>query len=106
MTLLRRPHWLRQQRLQAYEGFLAAWDEYLRLIASAGLPEDSGSPGANPLKEAADRMAEPARSINVLGPAEVDQTAEEFAESIRRDVDIATELKELAESTFRQRPTG
>lgn len=31
-------HWLRQQRLQAYEGFLAAWDECLRLIDTVGLP--------------------------------------------------------------------
>ncbi|MCF3175159.1 hypothetical protein IPZ61_17775 [Streptomyces sioyaensis] len=85
-------HWLRQQRLQAYEGFLAAWDECLRLITSAGLPGDSGSPGANPPKEAADRMGERARRIDILGPAEVAQAAEERAERIRHDVDMATKL--------------
>ncbi|MFF5144140.1 hypothetical protein ACFY6U_31170 [Streptomyces sp. NPDC013157] len=92
-------HWLRQQRLQAYEGFLAAWDECLRIIDSAGLPGDSGSSGANPLKEAAGRMAERARRIDILGPAEVARAAEELANSIRRDVKIATKLKELTMST-------
>lgn len=93
-------HWLRQQRLQSYEGFLEAWDECLRLIDSVGLPGDSGSPGANPLQEAAGRMAERARRIDILGPAEVARAAEELAASIRRDVGIATKLKELTESTL------
>ncbi|GAA1063527.1 hypothetical protein GCM10009574_011380 [Streptomyces asiaticus] len=93
-------HWLRQQRLQAYEGFLAAWDECLRLIDSVGLPGDSESPGVNPLKEAASRMAERARRIDILGPADVARAAEELADSIRRDVDIATKFKELTESTL------
>lgn len=92
-------HWLREQRLQAYEGFLAAWDECLRLIDSVGLPGDSESSGTNPLKEAAGRMAERARRIDILGPAKVARAAEELADSIRRDVDIATKLKELTEST-------
>ncbi|MFI6278422.1 hypothetical protein [Streptomyces sp. NPDC050988] len=93
-------HWLRQQRLQAYEGFLAAWDECLRLIDSVGLPGDSGSSGVNPLKEAAGRMTERARRIDILGPAEVARAAEELADSIRRDVKIATKLKELTEATL------
>ncbi|MFE0812745.1 hypothetical protein ACFW34_35540 [Streptomyces sp. NPDC058848] len=94
-------HWLRQQRLQSYEGFLAAWDECLRLIDAAGLPGHSDSPGSNPLKEATGRMAERARRIDILGPADVARAAEEIAVSIRRDVDLATKLMELAES---QRP--
>lgn len=93
-------HWLRQQRLQAYEGFLAAWDECLRLIGSVGLPGDSGSSGINHLKEAANRMTERARRIDILGPAEVAQAAEELADSIRRDVHIASRLKELTEATL------
>ncbi|WP_433452511.1 hypothetical protein ACQPXS_30755 [Streptomyces sp. CA-142005] len=96
-------HWLRQQRLQAYEGFLAAWDECLRIIDSVGLPGHSESPGINPLKEATGRMAERARRIDILGPAEVAQAAKELAVSIRRDVDLATKLMELAES---QRPAA
>ncbi|MEV5102670.1 hypothetical protein ACFQ7G_04750 [Streptomyces massasporeus] len=96
-------HWLRQQRLQAYEGFLAAWDECLRIVASVGLPGNSGSQGVNPLKEAAGRMAERARRIDILGPAEVARAAEELADSIRLDVDLATKLMELAES---QRPAA
>jgi hypothetical protein len=92
-------HWLREQRLQAYEGFLAAWDECLRLIDSVGLPGDSGSSGTNPLKEAASRMTERARRIEILGPAKVAGAAEELGDSIRRDVDIATKLKELTAST-------
>lgn len=91
-------HWLRQQRLQAYEGFLAAWDECLRIIDSVGLPGSSDSPGINPLKEATGRMAERARRIDILGPAEVARAAKELAVSIRRDVDLATKLMELAES--------
>ncbi|MET9293905.1 hypothetical protein [Streptomyces sp. NPDC003077] len=91
-------HWLRQQRLQAYEGFLAAWDECLRLVDSVGLPGDYGSSGTNPLKEAAGRMTERARRIDILGPAEVALAAEELADSMRRDVDIATKLKQLTES--------
>lgn len=91
-------HWLRQQRLQAYEGFLAAWDECLRIVDSVGLPGISESPGINPLKEATGRMAERARRIDLLGPAEVARAAEELAVSIRRDVDLATKLMELAES--------
>lgn len=93
-------HWLREQRLQAYEGFLAAWDECLRLIDSAGLPGDDGASGPNPLKEAAGRMTERARRIDILGPAEVARAAEELADSIRRDVEIATKLKKLTESTL------
>ncbi|MCH0542121.1 hypothetical protein I3F58_21665 [Streptomyces sp. MUM 203J] len=93
-------HWLRQQRLQAYEGFLATWDECLRRIDSVGLPGDSGSSGINPLKEAVGRMTERARRIDILGPAEVAGAAEELAISIRRDVDIATKLKTLTESTL------
>ncbi|WP_326780804.1 hypothetical protein OG481_13800 [Streptomyces longwoodensis] len=96
-------HWLRQQRLQAYEGFLAAWDECLRIIDSVGLPGRSDSPGINPLKEATGRMAERARRIDILGPAEVARAAEELAVSIRRDVDLATKLMELADS---QRPAA
>ncbi|WP_326692306.1 MULTISPECIES: hypothetical protein [unclassified Streptomyces] len=96
-------HWLRQQRLQAYEGFLAAWDECLRIIDSVGLPGSSDSPGINPLKEATGRMAERARRIDILGPAEVARAAKELAVSIRRDVDLATKLMELAES---QRPAA
>ncbi|MEY9992506.1 hypothetical protein ABIE67_004538 [Streptomyces sp. V4I8] len=92
-------HWLRQQRFQAYEGFLATWDECLRLIDSVGLPGDAGSSDGNPLKEAAGRMTERARRIDILGPAEVARAAEELADSIRRDVDIATKLKELTMST-------
>ncbi|MEV5352095.1 hypothetical protein [Streptomyces sp. NPDC052693] len=92
-------HWLRQQRLQAYEGFLAAWDECLRLIDSVGLPGDAGASDGNPLKEAAGRMTERARRIDILGPAEVAQAAEELADSIRRDVKLATKLKELTMST-------
>ncbi|MGW2415443.1 hypothetical protein ACWCV5_25105 [Streptomyces tubercidicus] len=91
-------HWLRQQRLQAYEGFLAAWDECLRLIDSVGLPGDSEASGTNPLKEAAGRMTERARRIDILGPTEVSRAAEELADSIRRDVSIATKLKELTEA--------
>ncbi|MGW7487153.1 hypothetical protein [Streptomyces sp. NPDC054786] len=91
-------HWLREQRFQAYEGFLAAWDECLRILHSVGLPGDSESPGPNPLKEAAGRMTERARRIDILGPSEVAQAAEELADSIRRDVDIATELLKILES--------
>ncbi|QIY56817.1 hypothetical protein HEP86_22670 [Streptomyces sp. RPA4-5] len=91
-------HWLRQQRLQAYEGFLAAWDECLRLIDTVGLPGDSEASEINPLKEAAGRMTERARRIDILGPAEVAQAAEELADSIRRDVTIATKLKKLTEA--------
>ncbi|MFF1743077.1 hypothetical protein [Streptomyces mirabilis] len=91
-------HWLRQQRLQAYEGFLEAWDECLRILNSVGLPGDSESSGLNPLKEAAGRMIERARRIDILGPAEVARAAEELADSIRRDVDIATELLKLTEA--------
>ncbi|MFD7204359.1 hypothetical protein [Streptomyces sp. NPDC059893] len=90
-------HWLRQQRLQAYESFLAAWDECLRILNSVGLPGDSESSGLNPLKGAADRMTERARRIDILGPAKVARAAEELADSIRRDVDIATKLLKLTE---------
>ncbi|KKD05522.1 hypothetical protein TN53_24135 [Streptomyces sp. WM6386] len=46
-------------------------------------------------------MAERARRIDILGPAEVARAAKELAISIRRDVDLASKLMELAES---QRP--
>ncbi|GHI06617.1 hypothetical protein Scel_49380 [Streptomyces cellostaticus] len=64
-----------------------------------GLPGDAGSSGGNPLKEASGRMTERARRIDILGPAEVARAAEELADSIRRDVKIATKLKELTMST-------
>lgn len=43
-------------------------------------------------------MTERARRIDILGPAEVAQAAEELADSIRRDVTIATKLKKLTEA--------
>ncbi|MER6433043.1 hypothetical protein ABT272_35770 [Streptomyces sp900105245] len=90
-------HWLRQQRLQAYEGFLEAWDECLRILTSVGLPGGLDSSERNPLLDAAGRMAERARRIDILGPVEVASAAEELAESIRHDVDVATKLLKLIE---------
>ncbi|OON75637.1 hypothetical protein B1H18_22565 [Streptomyces tsukubensis] len=45
-------------------------------------------------------MTERALRIEILGPAEVAGAADELADSIRRDVQIATKLKDLTMSTL------
>ncbi|MFE4855869.1 hypothetical protein [Streptomyces sp. NPDC056670] len=91
-------HWLRQQRLTAYEGFLEAWDECLRLTRASADPHESDPPGVEPLRAAAGRMAERARRIALLGPPAVTQAAEELAETMQQDVDATAEFLREAEA--------
>ncbi|WP_147972794.1 hypothetical protein [Streptomyces sp. col6] len=91
-------HWLRQQRLTAYEGFLEAWDECLRLTRASADPHESDPPGVEPLRAAAGHMAERARRIALLGPPAVTQAAEELAETMQQDVDATAEFLREAEA--------
>lgn len=92
-------HWLRQQRLNAYEGFLESWDDCLRLTRASADHLDGDLPGAaEPLREAAGRMAERARRIALLGPPAVTQAAEELAETMQQDVDATSNFVRVAEA--------
>ncbi|MFF1412825.1 hypothetical protein ACFVX6_24145 [Streptomyces sp. NPDC058289] len=91
-------HWLRQQRLEAYEGFLEAWDECLRLTHHPSDLHDPGPSSFDALRMAAGRMAERARRIALLGPLEVTQAAENLTETIQQDVDATAEFVRTADA--------
>ena len=91
-------HWLRQQRLSAYEGFLEAWDECLRITQASADSHDPDSTQLDDLRLAADRMAERARRIAILGPPEVTHAAESLAETMQDDVRISVRFVEVLRS--------
>lgn len=100
-------HWLRQQRLNAYDGFLEAWDECLRLTQTSSDSRNGDLPSTDPLRDAAGRMAERARRIALLGPPEVTESAEDLAETMQQDVDATAKFIEAAEighSAMGERP--
>lgn len=59
---------MRQERMNAYESFLEAWDECLRITQTSADAYSSDSADLEPLRVAAGRMAERARRIAILGP--------------------------------------
>ncbi|WP_406474295.1 hypothetical protein [Streptomyces platensis] len=93
-------HWLRQQRFNTYESFLEAWDECLRLTQASAEADAPDSTGLEDLRLAADRMAERARRIAILGPSEVTHAAESLAESMQEDVKVAVRFIEVAEAAI------
>ncbi|MFF9788369.1 hypothetical protein [Streptomyces nigrescens] len=90
-------HWLRQQRLNTYEGFLEAWDECLRLTQASSDACNGDLANVDLLREAAGRMAGRARRIALLGPPEVTQAAEDLAETMQQDVDASAEFMQATE---------
>lgn len=93
-------HWLRQQRLNTYEGFLEAWDECLRLTQAPGNAHEPDYAVLDGLREAAGRMGERARRIALLGPEEVTRAADELAEAMQEDVEVATRFMEASEAAI------
>ncbi|MDX3386627.1 hypothetical protein PV682_35055 [Streptomyces niveiscabiei] len=91
-------HWLRQQRLTAYEGFLETWDECLRLTQVPADASDTDQSSLEPLREAAGRMTGRARRIALLGPPEVAQAAEKLAEIMQEDVAASAKFIHAAEA--------
>lgn len=91
-------HWLRQQRLGTYEGFLEAWDECLRITQASGDGHEPDSTGLDDLRGAAGRMAERARRIALLGPEEVTHAAEELTATMQEDVEVSTRFIETAQA--------
>ena len=88
-------HWLREQRLKAYDGFLESWDEFMRTMrGEQGTREFA-------LTSVAGRTAERAGRIALLGPPEVTQAAEELANAAWQDVAAMTELVQSSRS-FRE----
>lgn len=85
-------HWLRHQRLSAYENFLEAWDECLRITQAPAAAHTADSTELDDLKRAAGRMAERARRIAILGPEDVTHSAESLTETMEEDVEISTRL--------------
>ncbi|MEU8890357.1 hypothetical protein [Streptomyces sp. NPDC048442] len=93
-------HWLRQQRLITYETFLEAWDECLRLTRASGRADDPDSTGMEELRTAADRMAERARRIAILGPDEVTYAAEDLTVTMQEDVEVSTRFIKAAQDAI------
>ncbi|GAA5610442.1 hypothetical protein Spla01_01580 [Streptomyces platensis] len=93
-------HWLRQQRFNTYESFLEAWDECLRITQAYADADNSDSTGLENLRLAADRMAERARRIAILGPPEVTYAAESLTETMQEDVKVAVRFTEVAQAAI------
>lgn len=93
-------HWLRQQRLSTYESFLEAWDECLRITQTSGDAHDPDSTGLDELRGAANRMAERARRIALLGPEEVTHAAENLTETMQEDVEVSTRFIEVSQAAI------
>ncbi|UOB12025.1 hypothetical protein MQE23_24495 [Streptomyces sp. HP-A2021] len=93
-------HWLRQQRFTTYESFLEAWDECLRITQASAADEAQDSTGLEDLRLAADRMAERARRIAILGPPEVTHAAESLAETMQDDVKVAVRFIEVTRTAI------
>lgn len=93
-------HWLTQQRFNTYESFLEAWDECLRITQASAAADAPGSTGLEDLRLAADRMAERARRIAVLGPPEVTHAAESLAETMQEDVKVAVRFIEVTQAAI------
>ncbi|MEV6378563.1 hypothetical protein AB0M31_03985 [Streptomyces sp. NPDC051773] len=85
-------HWMRQERMSAYESFLGAWDECLRITQTSADTDSSDPAELEALRVAAVRMAERARRIAILGPQDVARAAESLAKTMERDVQIAARL--------------
>ncbi|MFH8902542.1 hypothetical protein ACH4HG_40125 [Streptomyces coeruleorubidus] len=93
-------HWLRQQRFSTYESFLEAWDECLRITQASAADDAQDSTGLEDLRLAADRMAERARRIAILGPPEVTRAAESLAETMQEDVKVAVQFIEVTQAAI------
>ncbi|MFJ8846671.1 hypothetical protein ACIRFF_27665 [Streptomyces cyaneofuscatus] len=91
-------HWLRQQRFDAYESFLAAWDECLRITQESAEHHDPNRADLAPLGNAAERMAERSRRIALLGPEEVTRAAETLTETMQSDVEITNRFLEMSQA--------
>ncbi|MFD7222836.1 hypothetical protein ACFV9P_17645 [Streptomyces sp. NPDC059892] len=89
-------HWLRQQRFSAYESFLEAWDECLRITQASAEADAPHSMGLEDLPLAADRMAERARRIAILGPPDVTHAAESLTGTMQEDIKVAVRFIEVA----------
>ncbi|WP_129307715.1 hypothetical protein [Streptomyces sp. L2] len=85
-------HWTRQERMTAYESFLGAWDECLRITQTPAEDHASDSAALETLRVAAVRMAERARRIAILGPLDVARAAESLSKTMERDVKIVARL--------------
>jgi hypothetical protein len=93
-------HWLRQQRLVSYEGFLDAWDECTRIRQERADPAPSGEGAAGrvELRRTASRMMERARRISLLGPEEVSLAAEAISKVTMENIEKEDKFGEYAES--------
>lgn len=109
-------HWLRQQRLEAYEGFLSAFEAHSRiflasyharetrrshvdsegdraqLLASMLTPEEIEAFG-----DAAQTMRERATRISIVGPPRVEECAERLVRAAYHDYDRYREQRRIAE---------
>lgn len=93
-------HWLRQQRLTAYEGFLDAWDACTRKRQELTRPvQDSEHPDQRlELRRSASQMMERARRISLLGPEEVSLAAEAISKVTMENIEEEDKFGIYAES--------
>jgi hypothetical protein len=93
-------HWMRQQRLAAFDAFLEAWDECLRITQASGSTEAADETSLDELRAASGRMAERARRIALLGPEGVTRAAEELAATMQEDVEISARFIKAVRATM------
>lgn len=95
-------HWLRQQRLASYEGFLDAWDACTRKrkdLAQTMADSQHDALRAE-LRQSALHMMERARHISLLGPEEVSQAAEVISKATQENVEKEDKYGQYVESTL------
>ncbi|MDT0458555.1 hypothetical protein RM550_22940 [Streptomyces sp. DSM 41527] len=97
-------HWLRQQRLAAYEGFLDAWDECTHRRTELTRPVDDSAHDAlrGELSRSASRMMERARRISLLGPEEVSLAAEAISRATQENIEKEDKYGQYVKSALLQ----
>ncbi|MEU1791255.1 hypothetical protein ABZ553_36370 [Streptomyces sparsogenes] len=97
-------HWLRQQRLASYEGFLDAWDECIRKRTELTRPVDDSAHDAlrMELSRSASCMMERARRISLLGPEEVSLAAESISRATLENIEKEDKYGQYIKSALLQ----
>ncbi|MFG7946612.1 hypothetical protein [Streptomyces cacaoi] len=99
-------HWLRQQRLTAYEIFLDAWDECTRtrtmLARSSPATDEQCDSLREELRKAASRMLEQSRRLSLLGPDKVTQATATIAKATLANIEREDKFGRTTKETLKR----